>query len=197
MPDRPEQPLTSFSLAAPRQRPLRIAVDGAQSTGKTTLIEQLATHYENQFSYIPEAARQVALEFGVQNADDWPALLNDRDQLREFFSEEERWLIAKEKCGSFIVDSSWLLIQAYREYWECPRDRSLLTRARYDLVLYCPPTNAFVEDGFRFCQGRLEVDQIYRRIAKQSLDGKLVTLPCAEPRLPFAIRAIDRLVAAK
>jgi nicotinamide riboside kinase len=169
----------------------RIAIDGVQSTGKTTLLSQLSSHFGARFRYIPEAAREIAPAFGVSTVKDWPTLLRDHARLGCFFREEEQWLIRSEMGGKFIVDSSLAVIQAYKEYFGFASDERLLSGSKYDLVLYCPPTNEPVNDGFRFVEGRTDVHLIYMRNAKRYFSEKLLQLPCGDARQQTAIDAIN------
>jgi hypothetical protein len=78
------------------RRKVRISVDGAQSTGKTTLVEYLKGFYKDHFVYIPEASREIAPSFGVHNSLDWAELIRDPERLRCFFDREEQWLTEQE-----------------------------------------------------------------------------------------------------
>ncbi|NOS70154.1 MAG: ATP-binding protein [Verrucomicrobia bacterium] len=171
---------------------LRIAIDGAQSTGKTTLWSQLQDRYGNQFSFVPEASRHIAKRFAVNTATDWQPLLANKDRLRSFFEQEEEWQVEQEIKVPFIADSSLFLIQAYRITFGVPTNDSVLSTAKYDLVLYCPPVSNFVADGFRFETQRDRVDQAYREITRSYFRGRLVELPTNGARLEQAVAAIDK-----
>ena len=96
----------------------RVAIDGAQSTGKTTLFDQLRSTLSDRARFIPEASREVAGRFGVVGTADWAGLIADQSRLREFFeAEEEYQRLAEGGGGSFVVDSSIYQIRAYREYF--------------------------------------------------------------------------------
>ena len=159
-------------------RKLRIAVDGAQSTGKTTIFDSLERSFRTSFTFIPEASRSIAPKFGVSRASDWPRLLSDADALRAFFNAEEEWQrSAEDRSNAFVVDSSLLLVQAYRQRFE-PGYRLQETFAnRYDLILYCPVAEEGISDGFRFLNGRAEVAYIYESIALKHFRGTFTRLP--------------------
>ncbi len=176
---------------------MRIAIDGAQSTGKTTLLCQLSkTHLNLRYSFIEEASRHVAANFGIVTAADWQKLLGDKDRLRHFFDAEESWQLAHEKMGtSWIIDSSFFLTAAYRKFFGIEINLPLLSSRSYDLILYCPVESCnMVENGFRFSVGRAEVDRIYREIISCYYFGKILELPGGTMRLALAVSAIDSLV---
>jgi len=173
-------------------RHLRIGIDGAQGTGKTTLLGIMAAHFGKTFSYIPEASRVVASRFGVGSSSDWPALLADRHRLEEFFRAEEEWNIALEDAsGAFLVDSSLWLIAAFRQLFECESGLNRALGRSYDILLYCAPTADVEADGFRFLTGRDEVDRNYRDLVSR-FPGQFEKLPSGQARGRTAISLIER-----
>ncbi|MDZ4802001.1 MAG: AAA family ATPase [Bryobacteraceae bacterium] len=170
---------------------MRIAIDGAQSTGKTTLHQTLKQCLSGLLSFIPEASRVLASSFGIRAAEDWPTLLSDHKRLSEFFDAEERWLIEVEDANCrFIVDSSLMLIAAYRSYFDCSAGCDLLRERSYDLILYCPVSSDAINDGFRFNHGRTEVDELYRSVVRTHHQGMFVELPFDHNRARVAERAV-------
>jgi len=173
---------------------LRIAIDGAQSTGKTTLWEQLRDHYGPKLRFIPEAARRIAAQFGVFNDQDWPSLVSDVPRLSAFFNVEEEWQMNQELCGGrFVTDSSLYLIQAYRVAFGIAINETVLRQTRYDIVFYCPVANAFKADGFRFVAHREEIDAAYTGIVTAGIAGHLVRLT-AHNYLDVAVTIIDAAI---
>jgi nicotinamide riboside kinase len=172
---------------------LRIAIDGAQSSGKTTLWTQLEQLYATDFVFIPEAARQVAPSFGVEAAGDWSRLLGDKNRLEAFFCAEEKWQGEQECRERFISDSSLYLIQAYRRVFGLQQNERVLQQTRYDLVFYCGINLPVSDDGFRFVKCRDEVDLVYRELLASRFLGLVVELK-AEQRLRHAVAAIDAII---
>jgi nicotinamide riboside kinase len=155
----------------------RIAIDGAQSTGKTTLWTELQDHYGSKLLFIREAARAIAADFGIFEAADWPSLLSDVPRLAAFFAAEEEWQLTQELSGSgFVSDSSLYLIQAYKVAFGFPVDDAVLKRARYDVLFHCTNVNPFTPDGFRFVAHREQVDLEYRKIITNCCTGRIVEL---------------------
>ena len=170
------------------------SIDGAQSTGKTTLFNHLRQQFADLATFIPEASRTVAERFGVHTMGDWPRLLADAQQLQRFFEAEESWQkTAESQSSTFIADSSLHLIQAYRQYFGAAA-RSDATKPRYDLILYCPATTGGVGDNFRFLQGRADIDRICRGILSRDHDGQLLELPVNLSRLSQAEHLVGDLL---
>ncbi len=174
---------------------LRVAIDGAQSTGKTTLWRQLRDHYGTQFDFIPEVSREIVPRFGILSATDWPVLLADRVRLLAFFEAEEQWLIKQERSRRFVTDSSLYAIQAYRSVFHFPINGPILEFPRYDLLLFCALV-PFSPDGFRFLEHREHIDVAYRQIVGTRCKEALVILP-TEKRLDRAINLIDAALAER
>jgi nicotinamide riboside kinase len=176
---------------------MRIAIDGAQSTGKTTLFNHLMEiPLLKSFRFIPEPARSIAKEFGIESAADWQPLLNDAARLSEFFRREEEWLAKEEETSvPFIVDSSFYLIQAYKS---CMLKQEFVlptVSPQYDLILYCPCTNDFEDDGFRFSMGRQAVDQTYRDALSVIPVQHFIELPIGADRNRVALESIAAIGA--
>src|SRR5690349_17048047 len=168
-----------------------IAIDGAQSTGKTTLFEQLRAYYASGFFFSEEPARVIAPLFEVATSADWSGLLTNTAQLSRFFDEEERIRIECQATHRDIVeDSSLYLIAAYRLTFDVPHDAQLLHGAPYDLIMYCPLDVEIEADGFRFLERRETVDTMYRHLVSQHHHGRFVELPCGDARLDAARAAI-------
>lgn len=175
---------------------LRVAIDGAQSTGKTTLWRQLRDHYDTKLDFIPEVSREIAPAFGIINVTDWPVLLADRVRLLAFFEAEEKWLMKQERSSRFVTDSSLYAIQAYRRVFHFPINKPILEFPRYDLLFFCALASPFSPDGFRFSEHRERIDAAYRQIVGTRCKEALVVLP-AERRLDRAINLIDAALAER
>lgn len=171
--------------------PTRIAIDGVQSTGKTTLFERLRARFGSRFGYVSEASRAVAPGFGVHRASDWDSLLNDQDRLRKFFAALEQWQVqAEDAHDAVIIDSSLFLHFAYKQVLLGESDPELAIRRGYDLILYCPTGTAFVEDGFRMATGRDAVATAHREALQQHFDGTFSRMPMGDARYPAAFASV-------
>src|SRR5262245_27232761 len=142
---------------------MRIAIDGVQSTGKTTLLDELRVTFGNRASYVAEAARILAPSFGVHHASDWAKLISSPERLHNFFRAELAWLRESTVSdGIVIVDSSEYLVCAYAAVLlSDARFGAILESTRYDLILYCPTSVLPVEDNFRFLNHRTTIAAYY------------------------------------
>jgi nicotinamide riboside kinase len=177
---------------------LKIAIDGAQSTGKTTLLKELASYFGSRFAYIPEASRIVAGRFGVHASSDWNELFSKKELLNEFFFEELRWQREQEsQAESFIVDSSLLLVAAYRLLFGIHEAQEEFVTEPYDLILYCPVLDPGIEDGFRFLSKRQDLDSIYRQLISEYHPSSFLELPPGEARLQAATAAVENAMRGR
>jgi nicotinamide riboside kinase len=184
-------------LASARRKTtrLRIAIDGAQSTGKTTVFNHLRNAFRSAATFIPEASRKIALDFGVAQTSDWPELLSNPSRLREFFDAEEKWQRSAEDASDmFVADSSLLLVQAYRCHFEQDYRFHCTFGSRYDVILYCPLSEGGVSDGFRFLDGRPAVAKAYEAIVLEQFHGDFIELPFGPSRLQTAELLIQHLL---
>lgn len=173
---------------------LRIAIDGAQSTGKTTLQAGLRSSLGSEFLFIPEASRIIAPRFGITEATHWEPFLKDKERLALFFEAERLWQLEQETDASdFIVDSSLFMIAAYRLLFGIKTEIAPFLSAVYDAILYCPVLDEPKEDGFRFLRGRAKADQTYRALIAQYFRGSFFRLPSGDSRLIAALTLIRRL----
>ena len=170
-----------------------IAIDGAMSTGKTTLFRAIQSEFGDRLVYVPEAAREVAPDFGISTIDDWAPLLNDPVRLEHFFVREERWLTEQlDKPLPCLVDSSHYVIAAYRRHFGAGAP-SPFDSSRYALILYCPPTFDASTDGFRFTDGRASVDRYLTQLLAATTIPQ-ISMVAGALRLPRALTAIDDLL---
>ena len=94
---------------------MKIAISGTDSTGKTSLAEAVSTKYN--ISIIPECAREIADEMGINNLRTMPAELAYKFQTR-VLDEKIRLELGLEK---FIADRSTVDNAAYYLRW-CSRE---------------------------------------------------------------------------
>jgi nicotinamide riboside kinase len=175
----------------------RIAIDGAQSTGKSTLLQALFPTFHKRLTFITEASREIAPRFSIECERDWHRLLGNKKLLEEFFAAEEQWQADQQAAAreGFVIDSSLMLTWAYRRHFLCEDPADSRFTGQYDLVLYCPPGAALSRvDGFRFLTGREAIDMRYREIVKRVLEGVMVTLPIGVERLSLAVAEITKLI---
>jgi NadR type nicotinamide-nucleotide adenylyltransferase len=120
----------------------RVAILGAESSGKTTLAEALAKHFDT--AWVPEYGRELWDERnGHLNLEDMIQIGAQQIQLEEHLaSNAHRWL---------FCDTTPLTTVFYSEAMFGSVDPGLLelARRRYDHVILCSPDFGFVQDGTR------------------------------------------------
>jgi len=122
---------------------IRIAVTGPESTGKSTLASNLATHYHTVFN--PEYAREYI------DMLDHPYVYEDVEKIaREQMKREKRLL--QDASGILFADTELLVIKVWMEhkYKKFPSWLpGALIRNRYDLYLLCDVDVPWEEDPQR------------------------------------------------
>ena len=90
----------------------RIVVIGPESTGKSTLCRQLATHYET--AWCPEYARAYLLEHGTKYSFDH--LLKIAQGQLALEDEQALLLAAKQPDARFFIDTDMQVMRVWCEY---------------------------------------------------------------------------------
>ncbi len=167
--------------------PLKVVITGPESTGKTTLAEALAGHY--QTFWVKEYARIYL------------------DQLQRPYQEDDLLAIAKGQLASeqaaqtkagklLICDTSLEVIKIWSEvkYKRChPWILAQLRQQKTDLYLLCTPDMVWEYDPQRENpQDREALFTLY----KQMLEGKnyVEIAGSKEKRIQAAIQAVDALL---
>ena len=171
----------------------RIAIIGPESTGKSTLCEQLAQHYGTV--WCPEYAREYLLERGTEYSYDdllriarGQAALEDRMQgeaSRHYFIDTNMYVM-KVWCEVVFGDChKWILNEA-------------ATRS-YDLYLLCNTDLPWVQDGLREYPDPLVRERLfnmyYDLLVNDGTPWAVISGVSGEERLQGAIRHINALSA--
>lgn len=132
----------------------KVCLYGTESTGKTTLAEQLATHFNTV--YVPEVARDI-----IQNTDECTM-----DDLQEVAKQHALAIEDKIKIANRVlfVDTDLLVTRSYAKFLfetdlEVPR---WVEKANvFDLYLYLKNDVPFVQDGSRVGEERRDALDAY------------------------------------
>lgn len=170
----------------PRAGVIRIVLTGSESTGKTTLAGQLATHYGAEL--VPEFVRAYAEQQGgiIEFSDHGPIA---RGQMA---LEDEH--IARAK-GLVVQDTDLLSTVVYCNHYfgQCPPwiEEAAASR-RPDLYLLCEIDLDWIADGVRD-RGHMRDDmqQLFRDAVRTSGVAVAVITGIGDERLDRAVDAID------
>jgi NadR type nicotinamide-nucleotide adenylyltransferase len=136
----------------------KVVVIGPESTGKSTLCEQLANYYNT--SWVPEYAREYLLQHGTQYTYD------------ELLTIAQRQVALEESHIAKAIDSKVLFIdtdQYVMKVWckfvfgKChPWILDQITKRNYDLYLLCDIDLPWVEDILREYPDLAPRQQLYK-----------------------------------
>lgn len=172
---------------------LRIVIIGPESTGKSTLCEELAQHYDA--IWCPEFAREYLLTYGTDY--DYDDLLTiAKGQLA---MEDEYQLMAENKQSLLFIDTDMYVMKVWCEFvfGKCHQwiiDR--IVERKYDLYLLCHTDIPWEQDALREypdLESREKLFHMYRDILlNQSVPWANIS-GTNEERLQKAIEAVETL----
>lgn len=170
----------------------KVVVIGPESTGKSTLCQQLAEHYG--VSWVPEYARQYLLEHGTNYFYDDLLTIAKRQ-----ISLEDEFAAATDK-PLLIVDTDLYVMKVWCEFVFGKCHQWILDRIAeraYDLYFLCDIDLPWVQDGLREYPDIVNRQKLYhiykdiminQSVPWQEISGSL------EERLQKAIIATDNLL---
>ena len=168
----------------------RVAILGAESTGKSTLAAALAIHYGTV--WVPEYLREFVETEG--------RVPFEQDQLRVAQIQMEREQAAEAGASRFLFcDTTPFMTAIYSGvYWGRvdPQLAALDLLYDYAVTLVAAPDGPWVPDGLQreSAAVRLQVHQaLIDKLERRSIPYTLVT-GSLEQRIPQAQRALDRIV---
>lgn len=174
---------------------MRVAIDGTQSSGKSTLLTGIrATGLFPGVRMVEEVGSSVAQsKYGIREASDWGRLYGDKDAYRLFFLDVAAVQTDVERTDNFVIDSSLYRLEAYRIFQQMSKTPIVCTDCRYDLILWCCADFGYVSDGFRSTHGRVEIERILEDIISRQHTGKVVILRGnKEDRLKVALSELSK-----
>jgi HTH-type transcriptional regulator, transcriptional repressor of NAD biosynthesis genes len=183
-------PLQHWKDIAPAARPYftkKVCIYGTESTGKSTLTEQLAKHYRTE--YVPEMAREIVEETNTVTIDNLVQIAElHANTIREKIQRANRFL---------FVDTDLNITRSYSKFLF---DRELNVRSwveeinQFDLYLYLDNDVPLVQDGSRLDETRRnELNEYHKReLSDRHIEYQLVSGNW-EDRLHKAIAIINRV----
>lgn len=168
----------------------KIAIIGPESTGKSTLCSQLATHY--QTIWVPEYAREYLIKKSSPYSFD-DLLIIAKQQL---LNEDEYALNANNKL---FIDTEMYVMKIWCEFVFGKTHQFILDQLavrKYDLYLLCNIDLPWSKDEFREypdIESRQKLFNMYKdNMINQHVPWKIIS-GTEDERLHAAIKAIDSL----
>jgi len=177
------------------QKPLiKIAVIGPESTGKSTLCELLAQHYNTQ--WCPEFAREFLLTHGTDYTYD-DLLYIAKGQL----AMEDEFINSTKGLPLLFIDTEMYVMKVWCEFvfGKCHRwVLDQIVERKYDLYLLCNTDLPWVKDELREYPDLKTRDQLYHIYKDIMINQSTPWVDISgdyDERLQKAIKAIDQLMA--
>lgn len=175
----------------------KIVVIGPESTGKSTLCEQLAKHYQTE--WCAEYAREYLLTHGSNyQFGDLLAIAKGQLSLEEATAQK-----VQQQNGSLLfIDTDMYVMKVWCEYvfGRChPFILEEIATRKYDLYLLCDIDLPWVKDELREYpdeQPRRELYRIYKDIMENQSTPWAIIHGNYEERLQKAIAAVDTYTSA-
>lgn len=176
----------------------RVVLIGAESTGKTTLAESLAKHFNT--IWVPEFGREYWEQkvAGLSMYGQLPAFTSDEFDLIAAEQQRRENLAARSANQVLFADTNAFATGTWHERYmgfRSPTVDAIGRIDRVDLYLLTEPDFPFVQDGFR--DGEAIRLDMHDNFARQLTNGRVPVLSIHglhEARLNTVITAVERLL---
>lgn len=170
----------------------KIVVIGPESTGKSTLCEQLSNHYKTD--WVPEYARAYLLEHGMKYTyDDLLTIAKGQIAL------EEKHLAAASRSPLFI-DTNMYVMKVWCEYvfGDChPWILDQIGQRKYDCYLLCNVDLPWIKDELREYPDLVIRQQLYNIYKDILINQPVPWVDISgnyDERFQKAVKAVDELL---
>jgi NadR type nicotinamide-nucleotide adenylyltransferase len=174
--------------------PKKIVVIGPESTGKSTLCEQLAAHHKTE--WVPEFARKYLLELGRPYTYD-DLLIIARGQL-----EQEDRIYTTLKSPLLFIDTDMYVMKVWCEFVFGKCHSFILdeiVKRKYDLYLLCNTDLPWVADELREypdLESRERLYHMYKDLMINQHTSWVEISGDYSQRLNLAVESVTKLAAA-
>jgi NadR type nicotinamide-nucleotide adenylyltransferase len=170
----------------------RIVVIGPESTGKSTLCEELAVHYRT--SWVPEYARAFLLEHGTQYTyDDLLVIAKRQLQMEDDYAQ-------RTNSKLLFIDTDMYVMKIWCEFVFGKCHQWILDRIaerKYDMYLLCNTDLPWTKDELREypdLESRLHLFHMYKdTMVGQHIPWKEIKGTLSD-RLTSAVKAVESLL---
>jgi NadR type nicotinamide-nucleotide adenylyltransferase len=197
------------------QKPLiKVVVIGPESTGKSTLCELLAQHYNTQ--WCPEFAREYLLTHGTDYTFDdllfvaKGQLAMEDEYVQSVVNSRESGVISSQRLDSrlmthgsrlLFIDTDMYVMKVWCEFvfGKCHKwVLEQIVERKYDLYLLCDTDLPWVKDELREYPDLKTRDQLYHIYKDIMINQSTPWVDISgdhDERLQKAIKAVDQLIA--
>ena len=171
--------------------PKKIVVIGPESTGKSTLCEQLAIHYKTE--WVPEFARNYLLEIRR------PYTYEDLLHIAEGQVRQEDRIVSDSKSDLVFIDTDMYVMKVWCEYvfGKChPYILDEIVKRKYDGYLLCNTDLPWVADELREYPDLESRERLYLMYKDLMINQHVQWIDISgnyEERLQKAIKFIDSI----
>ncbi|HSC54559.1 MAG TPA: AAA family ATPase [Phnomibacter sp.] len=179
----------------------KIVIIGPESTGKSTLCEMLAKHYNTV--WCPEYAREYLLQHGTQYSyENLQTIAEGQIALEEMHAQK---LLQQNESVTpippLIIDTDMQVMKVWCEFVfnDCHTwILNQIVKRKYDLYLLCKPDLPWVQDELREYPNekpRQELYHIYREMMINQTCAWVDIHGSYDERFAMAVAAVDELLA--
>ena len=176
----------------------KIVIIGPESTGKSTLCQQLAIHYNTK--WVPEYARAYLNEHGMSyTPGDLLKIAKGQMDLEDQFTKSAQEEVPPPPA--LIVDTNLYVMKVWSDFVFNKTDPWIINQIplrKYDLYLLCNTDLPWVKDELREypdVHTRMELYTIYKQILESQTTPWTIISGNYSERLQKAISAIDAVLA--
>lgn len=177
-------------------KPIKIVVIGPESTGKSTLCQQLADHYHTQ--WCPEFAREFLLSHGTSYSfEQLLEIAQGQLAMEDKITEDLLQHHTGSKPPLLFIDTDMWVMKVWCEFvfGKChPWIQEQLDKRHYDLYLLCNTDLPWVKDELREypdLETRADLFGRYKSIMENQSTPFSIISGAANSRLNSALNAID------
>jgi NadR type nicotinamide-nucleotide adenylyltransferase len=174
------------------KKAIKVVIIGPESTGKSTLSEQLANHYNT--NWCPEYAREYLTKNGAgYTYDDLLTIAKGQIGLEDQY-------LKKTNCPFLFIDTDMYVMKVWSEfvYGKCHQYiLEQIAKRKYDLYLLCNIDLPWIPDELREypdIERRKELYKIYKDLLASQPVPWIEITGNYENRLKKAIEAVDSLI---